>query len=582
MLITIINNLKKYLSHRSLHLRAAVSKLCQTDSVCPGRWISREVGHLLLLALMVSPNVYIVSHPAPLLAGQPEILLNNYSNFNDIAVDFTVSERFSSHLPLLVLEAESEKMEDSGGSAHLLIYSGSPANTLTDSPAASVDVRLQESHPDVAGKKTYEVDLMSSKDGQINEISLAGLPKAGQWRLQGSTLDKGMLRNGLAYELGRILFPAETPQTRYCEVLYKVGGRYHYQGIYILAQSDAEVFQAVHGSEAASYLLRYSPERDMSRNSFQHGQDAFLSKTLSDRGFVMIYPSGDQINLGLVAEADLDSLESALTSLTPGAFLKYLSLMNQKSAIDLYILNAMLLNAEAGPISFYLAGSKGGPLGFQPVWAFDQALDNTPVRANYLTLEKDLPDIEAPSILSRKVPVWRQLESGGDIRDLRLYPLYQTMDGDSFLWFDRLFLSRPFLVGLLDRYHELRRGPLAPERVSAIVDALALELGPALERDWTRWSDLYEAAEGPLALTPFTDAEGEILIRQTASYDQELVKIRYLLRQQDAVFMEQIAEADRLSADLFDKSSSGNRQAGYALATIIAFLFLTHLLTRKV
>ena len=115
-----------------------------------------------------------------------------------------------------------------------------------------------------------------------------------------------------------------------------------------------------------------------------------------------------------------------------------------------------------------------------------------------------------------------------------------------------------------------------------MVDGLASDLGPALERDWERWREYYSAADGAYAVSPFVDAEGDRLIRQTASYEQELVKIRHLLRRQDLSFMEQIAHLDRLSADLFDKTTSGNRRAGYAMAVILGFLILTHFLTRKV
>lgn len=549
--------------------------------------LTRLTGLILGPALLLCLGVQVVSHPGVLLAGDADAFIRDSAVFENMTPDFTVSESFSSHLPLLVIEAGQSESGSVNRPAQLTVYAASSGqNSLSNPPEATAEIFLTEGGLSTeTGKMSYVVKAAGKTGGaSLAKISLAGLPEAEQWRLHGSLADKGMLRNGLAYALGRAIFPDSAPQSRYCEVLFKIDGRYFYQGLYILAESSIEIFKVENNAKDDGFLLKYTPEQDKVRqgDSQPGGDESFLSKTLNDRGFSVVFPPTEQMTLELRAESELDSLENSLHSLSPGTFLKYLSIMDQKSAIDLYILNEMLLNADDAPVQFYLAGSKKGSLTFQPVWDFDRALDNAPVRANPLAFEEDAPDIPNPSILSRKVPVWRQLESGGDIRDLRLYPLYTAMNGDSYLWFDRLFLSRPFLVDLLDRYHELRRGPLSPEKVSAAVDDLARELGPALARDWRRWSEVYDAHEGPYALASFTDAKGRSLNRQTVSYDQELVKIRYLLRRQDALFMEQTAQLDRLSADMFDKATSGNRRAGYALATLIAFLFMTYLLTRKV
>ena len=551
---------------------------------CP---VARYLSRFFYLTLLFCLVVQTVSHAAVAQAGDLSKFSSDYNMFSEVSVGFTVGDTFTSHLPLLVVEAVEDKSGSLSSPFLLTVYSGSSGrNLLSSIPSTSFRVLLtEEGEGGGAAKKAYTMEVAPPESGDSQaQIALAGLPEAAQWRLHGSARDKGMLRNGLAYAFGRTLFPASAPETRFCEVLFKIDGTYYYQGIYILAESVSQVFQAENGLKDGGFMLKYSPDLDKSRPgaSQADNDESFLSKTLNDRGFSIIYPARDQINLELRAEAELDKLESVLHSLTPGTFLSYLSLMDQKSAIDLYILNQLMLNAEAAPAAFLLAGEKGAPLRFQPLWNFDLALDNAPARTNPLTLEEELPDIQPTSVLARKVPVWRQLEGGGNISGLRLYPLYASMEGGAYKWFDRLFLSRPFLIGMLDRYHELRRGPLAPEKVGAAVDSLARELGPALERDWQRWIEVYTANEGDYSLSPYTNAEGEAFIRQTASYDQELVKIRYLLRQQDSLLMEQITQLDRMSADLFDKATSGNRRAGYALATIVAFLFMTHLLTRKV
>lgn len=501
--------------------------------------------------------------------------------------DFTVDDGFSSHLPVLLITPAEEAAEGSSVSARLSVYDApSGRNALHDAPAVSLDVFLtkdgsfEHDGPGASGKAAYAVTLAPQTDGAPPAgLSLAGLPESDGWRLHGSVRDKGMLRNGLAYALGRVLFPDSTPETRYCEVLVEENGRYRYQGIYILAESDARFFRSLDSDAPESALLEHAPK---GARGLPTGDDIFLARTLQDRGFTLLYPKDGGAAREFRVESEMETVDAALHSLNPGTFLSYSSLLDQNSLIDLYILNELLLNARAAPVPFRLLSEKGGKLRVLPVWQFDEALDNAAVRPGALAFEEPLPDIPAPSVLARKIPVWRQLENGGDIRDLRLYPLYVAMDGAHFPRFDRLFMSRPFLTGLYARYHELRRGPLAPEKVTAAVDALAKTLGPALERDWLRWANEYTGADSPYALAPYTDAKGETRIRQTVSYDQELTKMRHFLRGQDAFLVQGFAQLNRTSADLFDESTSGNRQAGYALATVIAFLFLTHLLTRKV
>lgn len=496
--------------------------------------------------------------------------------------DFRAKESFNSHLPVLVIEMTGQQDPvPAGAAARLSVLDNGPSgeNSLPRGTEAALDVLLKvEPGQPAAGKKSYIVEL-TAKDGKpfAAKVSLAGLPEDRQWRLQGSTRDRGMLRNGLAYAFGRLLFPHETPETRYCEVFLKTDGQYRYEGLYLLVESMAKRL----GGET---LLEYSPREDMRRAAAGQasGDEAVFGWSLQDRGFSIVHPrgGGDEPQKARM-EMELDQVESALRSLKPDSFLTYLSLLDQDSAIDFYILNSLLLNAHESAAPLFISKETGGKLHFSPVWNFNEAIDNGQIRSRPLPFESGVQEIASPSILARRDPVWRQLENGGDIKNLRHYPVFLAMDADHFLWFDRLFLSRPFLMGLFSRYHELRRGPLSPEQVSASVDNLAESLGPALERDWRRWEKEYASAEGPFALEPYVDQKGQSRIRQTFSYDQELVKIRDSLRGQDAFLMGQMAQLDWISADLFDEATSGNRQAAYALAAIIAFLFLTYMLTRK-
>lgn len=502
-----------------------------------------------------------------------------------LAPDYTVDDSFTSHLPILVLEATGEEASPEGAPARVTVYadSGGSPSFLT-SPKTSVNIVMRkEAGQDSPAKATYILELADSSS-VLQQVPLAGLPAGNRWRLQGSTRDKGMLRNGIAYALGRSLFPQYTPETRYCEVLIKENGIYRYDGLYILSQSMEQLLPRSGGDRGQTLLIEYTPAMD--KTSYSGGQmdeeGIVFGLSLRDRGFSVVYPRGDDDGQQKsTAEIRIDEVETVLRSLKPGTYLKYSSLLDQRSAIDFYIFNALMLNAHEDPLPLYLVKQGSDGFAFMPVWNFDASIDNVSVRHRPLPFEQEPLRLTPPSVLERRMPVWRQLENGGDIRNLRHYPVYQIMDADHFLWFDRLFLSRPFLMGLFSRYHELRRGPLAPERVTALVDGLATSLGPALERDWKRWEKEYTAASGPFALMPFTDDKGEEHLRQTFSYDQELVKIRHNLLEQDSFLMGQTSQLNWISADLFDEATSGNRQGAYAFVAIIGFLILTYLLTRK-
>lgn len=304
---------------------------------------------------------------------------------------------------------------------------------------------------------------------------------------------------------------------------------------------------------------------------------------LENRIFTDITPDGegDRAESRRQIGVELAKLESALHALQPEAFLSYESMLDQRSAIDLYILNSLLLNGLEATTPFRIFKNDKGRLQFLPIWNFDTALDNAPARSYPLPFEEKLIVAEPPSLLARRLPVWRTLEAGGDIRDLRVYPAYLTLDGENYLWFDRLFLSRSFLTELYDRYHQLRQTFLSPENVQKMVDDMTAGLGPALERDWTRWHEHYAAEDGPYALSPFIDEEGIGHIRQTWSYDQDAVKIRRNLRAQDVFLMEQMEQLVWMSVDLYDRGTAGNRQAAYSLLTIVGMLILMHLLSRK-
>lgn len=493
-----------------------------------------------------------------------------------IASDFIVDGSFASHLPLVVVEADPESGGAARDGARVLVYDADGrANTLLDAPAAEFAATLDPRPGLVGGKSGYRVSLAAADGVQPAPLSLMGLRTDGEWLLRGSLRDKSMLRNSIAYTFGKVLFPELTPEFRYCELLLGRDGRYRYEGIYVLAEDGDRILASLPDRMPGTPLLRNAPNQER-RDSLavRAGNKIFTA--------VQSGPDDDEKREARVrAGVDLARLESTLMSLSPAAFLRYESLLDVDSAINLYILNTLMLNTEDAPARFRLYMGTDGKFAFAPEWDFDEALDNRPTRDRLLSFEENFPRVQPPSPLSRRVPVWRELENGGDIRDLRIYPQYAAMGGDKFAWFDRLFLSRPFLVKLYERYHEVRRGQLSPERIRTLLEDLAFTLGPSLERDWLRWHREYATEESPYALRPFVDDKGRVHVRQTWSFDQELVKNAHSLLRQDGFIRDQLERLEWMTADLYDTGSTGNEQAAYAFAALFAMMILMYVLSKK-
>jgi hypothetical protein len=138
-------------------------------------------------------------------------------------------------------------------------------------------------------------------------------------------------------------------------------------------------------------------------------------------------------------------------------------------------------------------------------------------------------------------------------------------------WFDRLVRHKEFVERLISRYKELRRGPLAPDYIDALLRDTTRYLGPARERDWRRWQSIYTGSDYALqdAIEDAALAAAPVrLRRQTDSYEQEILKIRHLLR----------VHGDAVAVNLRDMPYEGaasiSSSDDYKRNSLIAALFL--------
>ncbi len=439
-----------------------------------------------------------------------------------LAPDFTVSESFSSQLPLLIIDPASD-----GETAEIRIIDNPGGGPNHPGGEASLRTRARltpgglSPRPERKIRRTLE---LLTEGGEKNRLSLLGMPESEVWTLNGSGQDKSMLHNYLGLALAERMRPGRVPRARYCEVLHRAGREYVHQGLFLISEYIADgVWMAPRALTGEAYAAKLAAPGD--------GPAAGRGET-----FTVVYPSPKSDPARAVAiGAELADLGAMIASGTRHVFMRYASLLAVDDFIDAYILNEIMLNHDSDAPFYWYKRNSDDRIGVSVLWDFDQALDNGAEPAPELAVERI-----------------------------------------SYPWFARLSLSVEFLESLKARFYRLRRSALNPASVDALVDDTAAFLGPALGRDWERWRQVY----AEMAAQPLETAYGEALNRDTASVEQELLKIKHHLRVQDGWLRENIMRL-QWQDGLFAPGLGGRDTLIYLFLFLFAFFALTSYARRR-
>lgn len=455
--------------------------------------------------------------------------------------DWTVDESFSSNLPLVILDTGDERppismeQEKDGTfrpipgvepyrSGTLRVIDTGDVNTLHDKASYVSDVRLKRrGNSSMLYEKAQYLVKLVTESGQDNELDLMGMGAESEWVLNGSMADKSMMRNYLSYRMASAFMPY-TPDSRYCEVLYYENGQYHYEGVYLLIESIKQGPERVDISEAKSsdQFPSYIVRRDRA------AEDEIILDTWATAGpskearLGLIYPTQKNATpeaIEYVTE-DLSRIEKVLYSDDPEVFATYSRYIDVDSFVDYFLFNEFFGSYDAGKNSTYMYKELGGKLHMGPVWDLDGALDNYVAEP----LEWEVT-------------------------------AFQTQP-----WFDRLSMDDNFLDKLERRYAELRRGPLSDKALYETVDGIAAYLGPAVEREWTRWGHIYTT------FNRYSMQSDGGLVRNTSEFRQEVYRIKTSISRH--------AEAIGPYLDVLEKSAEMNTDASLytPLALLLAIL----------
>lgn len=450
------------------------------------KWIVFLLYVVGLLLLGMSSPAFASDTSAEAVHGTPVEQRAAYDPESVIINGKYVTYTFESHLPVVIIETPLKENARSEQSASIRVVD-EPGNAQEfDGRVQTVTVPAEKSLP----KESYYIRL---KEYAPEALSLAGMNQSTGWLLLSNAHDKSLMRNFLAYAVAGFLGES-VPQMVFCEVLLREGGAYLYQGVYLLVCDD--------GVASRYYTSDIPAPEQQDTIAIRRTPDSGAALQLPTASAESQYPSGylslpyreGDISSALSTQitSDLNALETALYSDDPVLFGNFTKHIDIDSFVSYFILNDYFGNMGAGWSSLYTYDTSTRKIAPSFLIGFESSLDNDPAT----------PLIAGEAFLSNAP------------------------------WFERLTKSKIFLDALRQKYRAIREGALSDQSMDDLIGKVTLHLGAAQQRDWYRWKDMYEG-EGAIAPddTEQEDAAADLLprIRQMTSYQNELIRIRFLL-----------------------------------------------------
>ncbi|MBN1187484.1 MAG: CotH kinase family protein [Bacteroidales bacterium] len=224
-------------------------------------------------------------------------------------------------------------------------------------------------------KKSYNIETQDIL-GENNNVSLLGMPEENDWILYGPYTDKSLIRNELAFALGRKMGHYE-PRTKFCELYIND----KFLGLYVLTEK-------IKRDENRVSISKLLPE-DIDSIEITGGYIIKYDK--GSTGIQSVYPRPgvmitDQWSYITTYISDYFRVLDKPEFLKPQ--LGYKKFIDDSSLIDYIIINEALRNCDAYLYSTYMykdKDTKDGRLKFGPLWDFDYSLGNVTWQSAQLT-----------------------------------------------------------------------------------------------------------------------------------------------------------------------------------------------------
>ncbi|MDJ0332944.1 CotH kinase family protein [Planococcus sp. S3-L1] len=303
-------------------------------------------------------------------------------------------------------------------------------------------------------KKSYDLNFVD-KNQHKKKVSMLGMEADNNWALHGPYLDRSLLRNYLAMNLtGEIMNYA--PNVRYVEVFVND----KYEGLYLLmekilkSEGRLALTSPENNSDMTSYIVEY--DRPYRMDSTLTNFLTYTYKSFPSAAELK-YPKNDEytIEREQFVSRDLSYITNVIYQYPYAQDNQhYKDLIDVQAFYDYFIINELFRNIDAGHYSTYFYRDLKGKL-TPVVWDFNNSLDN------YQELSFS--------------------ESG--------YSMTQS------IFYERLLKDEDFTNGLIRRYVELRKNKLNEDRINNYIDDTVNFLGSSIERNNTRWQDMYDLSQ---------------------------------------------------------------------------------------
>jgi len=388
----------------------------------------------------------------------------------------------SSNLPIIVINTNGQEIvDDPKIEADMGIINNAPGlrNALTD-PFTDYDgkigIEIRGSSSQSFPKKQYGIELRDA-NGDGVEAPLLGMPKEEDWVLFAPYNDKSLLRDVLAYKLGRDQ-NRYAPRTRYCEVV--LNGEY--MGVYVLIEkikrdknrvdiNKLDPEEITGDNLTGGYIIKIDKATGSGGDGWSstfppplRGNDQLINFLYEVPKSEDIVPEQKQYIQQYVT--DFETVLASTTFTDPvNGYAKY---MDAGSFIDYFIINEVSKNVDGYRISTFLhkkRDSDGGKIYMGPVWDYNLGFGN----ANYCT-------------------------SG--TTDGFVLEFNEVCPDDWWLipfWWKRLHEDPAYQAQLEARWTSLRGGPLSISTIHTYIDSVATVLNAeAQQRNFERWPVLGE------------------------------------------------------------------------------------------
>ncbi len=388
-----------------------------------------------------------------------------------LGVDEELS-RFTSNLPLVLIDSNGVDLTINPRSALEPRMTAVSATILDVSESG----RAMVANPvDFAGRAGMYIRGASSKDwpkkqyklelwGERNEdqaAALLGMPADADWVLAAPYFDKTLMRNVLIFRWWERL-GHYSPRTRFVEAFINMDGDNlismdDYVGVYVLTE---KIKRAPHRVNVAALEPTDTEEPEIT-GGYVLGTTNLDADFTSRRGIFFEYVSpkrgdrGFEIQKGWIRDY-VNALEGVLFRPTFGdperGFRKFLDV---PSSVDYDIMRELSRNIDGA--STFMSLDRGGKMRMGPLWDYNQSLGMT--------------------------SLWNGFHTEG------WNDAYQNA-GHWLSWWGRLDDDPDYEMAWIDRWTELRRGPLSNERLLSDLDRTAVFLQGSQVRNFERWAIL--------------------------------------------------------------------------------------------